>query len=226
MDKQPQQSPVENKEESKKIEEKIAMPDQKVKLLLLLAAFVFASWQVGLLLSELASGANGQNRSGQESGIQPGELEARPPLIPAEKDHDRPAAEEARFTPNPAFETLINGEIRSRVLDLTVESPLPEAILYPNHGGLVPLEFSGRITETEKTFTSSFRILIFGNRDVDQELYSFFFRFKENAESKNSFRVSRKLRIAPGLYYFLVQSEEGEQLLHTGKFTVMKKVGN
>ena len=224
MSKQTVKSPVDREEAEVRPSAKTGPPERRVKLLLLFLAFVFAGWQVGLLCSELSSENAKKDRA---SDVRPDELATRPPLVPLEKTDDRPESEKIRFTPNPAFETLIAGEIRSRVLDLQIDSPLPEEIFYPNLGGLVPLSFSGEIRQqAAKTFSTPFRIVIFGNRDVDQELHSFSFRFKTNKDSKNSFDISRKLRIDPGLYYYLIQSEEGEQLLYTGKFTVMKKVQN
>ena len=183
---------------------------QKAKLILLVLSLFFAGWQIGMLVSELP-----------DSPEETPEIPApRAQLKPVESTATPPITSDERFVPNPAFETLIEGGIRSRALDLVLSEPRMGAFYTQGAGGRTTLEFKGEAHDTEVRLTARFRILIFNNQDVENSIQAFSFRFKKRENENNRFQLSRTLQLDLGLYYFLVQSEDGDQLLYTGKFII------
>ncbi len=186
---------------------------EKLKYAMLVLALIFAGTQFWLLTTEQSQKSKDTAFSHDEEVEIPVPRPRLEPLFPEEDQDDR-------FIPNPSFETLIKGGIRSRVLDLEVNSPGENAVFVPNELGRSTIHFRGKALEVDKKISSLFNILIFSNQDVDEAVTSFSFQFKKDKKEQNYFEVSRRVKLDPGIYYFLIQSQEGRQLLYTGKFRI------
>lgn len=127
----------------------------------------------------------------------------------------------ANFTPNPALESMIGSQLRDGGLKISILSPEKNARLKTNKGS-VSLQFSGRVDGVEK-MEDAFQLKVYSNKKADYEenrtLLSVPLVFFRDEQHFN-FQVLHDFRLAPGLYYYLIENEESGAVNVVEKFEV------
>ena len=126
----------------------------------------------------------------------------------------------ADFIENPSMEALIKGGFRSGGLEFEIENPLNTAEFSLNKNGKTSIVFSGALKNLEDQ-QSEFNLLIFDNKDSNDPLFSFPLNMQNTGGDNYGFEMKQLLKAIPGLYYFMVEYEEGE-ILYAGKFFIKK----
>lgn len=138
------------------------------------------------------------------------------------KDKKEPIAlaNPADLLPNPLFEQMMSG-VRGNQITLSPQSPRPDAVVSLQQGKFT-LNFNGLI-ETDNPEHPRLHLLIFGNKKADFEDWNYLSQTRlQITEAENALQYFTRLTldVQPGLYYYVIEDEETEQPVLTGRFTV------
>jgi hypothetical protein len=136
--------------------------------------------------------------------------ETRPPIA---------MADPADFAPNPAMEAMIGGEFRSEEdLSLLLTKPAEDAFFKLQGGESQTVPIAGTLSGLEAGDQLNLVLLFFDNKDANNPILEFPFEV-EGADEEVTFDLSPSLNSRPGLYYFMIETEEGD-VLTVGKFKI------
>ena len=124
------------------------------------------------------------------------------------------------LVPNPLFEQMTTG-VRGGDIEIKAISPVKDAVLTWQEGAFV-LPFRG-IVNTDDEAAPTLNLLIFSNKKADFEEWKYLEKVSLKIEkSAAGFRYSArpKLNVKRGLYYYLIENEDTEEPVLTGKFEV------
>ncbi len=128
------------------------------------------------------------------------------------------AADPKAFNPNPYLEEFIEG-VRNPELRLEIDSPGAD-LTFPLISGEADINILGKIYGNPPP---TLQLSIFDNREASYEAYQplLIRSMPLNKEQEYfAFRFSEKRQMKAGLYYYIIETEEEEEILHIGKFFV------
>lgn len=131
----------------------------------------------------------------------------------------------ATFEPNPALELLIRNNVRSGDFELSVANLLQE-FLVTSTDKSVDFEFIGTVESSENLLENQYSIHFFSS---DPTAYQNFetiltndFNLKELEKNTYLFEFEKRLTLTPGLYYFLIENKETEQIHFVERIVVQE----
>lgn len=126
-------------------------------------------------------------------------------------------ADPADLVPNPLFEQMMTG-VRSNQMIINSNSPNKNATLKWQQN--LSITFQGEIETGEKPILN---LLIFSNKKEDYENWNYFVQTAATIEKTDAgftYFAQPTLSIKRGLYYYILENEETEEPVLTGKFTI------
>lgn len=147
------------------------------------------------------------------------------PTSPRGKAPQRPIAmiNPAAFTPNQDFERRLGNNLRSVEGSVEIQSPAP-GTNFSLKNGMALINFQGTVPASSDTAAYPLDLKIYDNLSVIGQAP--LFRIQPAITSRNNasatwiFSSSQRLRLPPGLYYFIVEGRADEDLLFVGKFLI------
>jgi len=130
----------------------------------------------------------------------------------------------ADFSPNPILENMVGSYTRSRSRGYAIQVDTPLAEKYPMKSEKSILKLSARIHAEEVLKPGDIRLTIFNNKEIDYG--------KDRPELRESLALTKgkgkpyivtfsgSLKLAPGLYYYMIEDKTGDDVLYVRKFTV------
>ncbi len=139
-----------------------------------------------------------------------------PPVTNPPITHPPPIA--ANFKPIPKLESYIGSQVRSGALRVRVDEPRSSSIL-PTRTGKTDFRLSGQI-EGKVPAGAVFEAMIFNNDlqhfDAMRPIESYMLEL----DSNRAFVFQKRLSMAVGLYYLLVEEQQSGEWVFVGKFLV------
>ena len=137
--------------------------------------------------------------------------------MPQKETRTEPIA--GNFKPNAALESMIGSQLRDGGFKFRIVQPSANASLVAKNGSLT-LQISGRIDGADK-LEDRFQLKLFSNKkadfEADRALFSIPLTFSHE-DGHFSFQVLKKMKLASGLYYYLIENEESGAVNLVGKF--------
>ncbi|MEO1262184.1 MAG: hypothetical protein AAFZ15_25485, partial [Bacteroidota bacterium] len=126
----------------------------------------------------------------------------------------------ANFDPNPALELLLDNPVRSNSFKMEIESPKKDAEIKIKNGKIT-FPLSGIIKSINGgTTDKKFQAYLFSNKKEDYEKFQPIWQSDltiDETEADFSFSTTINLSVVPGLYYYLIEDENGDQLYAIGR---------
>jgi len=128
----------------------------------------------------------------------------------------------ANYEPNALLESLINSNTRGTETTFTIERRQADLSLVKK-GASTNFHISGRAESDDDLSESSFNLYIFSNKVEEYRGFSPKFTQELNFEQKDDlylFEVQVGIVLQPGLYYYLIEDADTEELFFVEKFEV------
>ena len=129
-------------------------------------------------------------------------------------------ADPANFAENKAMEMMISGLRGNGDISVVITSPHNGSTFKPGDNGQTRLQFSGKVEEAEINTTVLLDLLIFNNKDINQQMLTLPLNLTTNAKGNANFDIMEKVNLQQGLYYFHIQERGQGELLEAGKFFI------
>lgn len=130
----------------------------------------------------------------------------------------------ANFEPNPRLETLLGSQYRGGAFRVRVDAPPANGQL-TRTGGQAVFRLSGAAEPERANETPALQLLLYGNRSADYEQSRPVWRqnlaFEKSGDAFR-FRLEKRLDLAPGIYYYLIEDPDTGMLLYAGKVTLAR----
>jgi hypothetical protein len=155
----------------------------------------------------------------QPVAMPPGQNE--PPKTDVKEAHPHIAmANPAAFHTNRDFEARLGSQIRDAGGAATVASPATGADFTPKDG-FVRIRFRGAANADGDATSYPLHINIYSNEpNPDKPMFLLRPEITDRNAGSWDFSTMARLRLQPGLYYFTVERQAGDDLIFVGKFTV------
>ncbi len=144
----------------------------------------------------------------------------KPDPITIEPSNPIALADPVDLVPNPLFEQMTT-DVRGGNLKISPNSPSENAVLNWRKNTFV-LPFTGNLS-TDEEVAPTLNLLIFNNKKEDFEEWKYLKKeaLTINASADGFKYFSRpKLQLKRGLYYYLIENEETEDVVFSGQFKV------
>jgi hypothetical protein len=206
-----------------------------VKLLMLLAAVVIILVVIWFVFRPDKTAQENSSPSTEQStspSSKDADTQMEQEIVPIEDNQQEPEDEQttssetrypiamadpADFAPNPTMEAMIRGEFRSgEGIFLELTSPSEDAFFNLQGDENQTVTVLGTLSGLEVGQQLNLVLLFFDNKDINNPILEFSFEV-EGKEAGTSLNLSPSLSSRPGLYYLMIETEEGD-LLAAGKF--------
>ncbi|MCB9339544.1 MAG: hypothetical protein H6577_15545 [Lewinellaceae bacterium] len=147
--------------------------------------------------------------------------ENKPAQPPKTQKQDIPIAaiDPAAFERNASWDAKVKGVVMGNdELKLTLTSPPLDANFPPGKDGQVTIRFSGTLANFGDADTAPLVLLLYDNQNR-RPLFQIPLALKKTATDQHLFERKERMALKPGLYYFIVETVEGDALAG-GRFTV------
>jgi hypothetical protein len=125
----------------------------------------------------------------------------------------------SRYEPNAQLETLAQSYVRGGNYDLQI-TRTPNPVYYINEADKhIDLILSGQIRTSEKSGLNSIVIVVMNNKESNQAILELPVSTSRDPTGTWVFNMQHSLNLDYGLYYYLLETGEGE-LLKGGQFRV------
>jgi len=151
--------------------------------------------------------------------------------VPDKKDASRKNAKEsgpiaANFVPNPALEFMIGNNLRADDFQWAETRPQQDVTLSTTDASL-DFQFAGRLIAESDISGLELKLHLFSNDpaafDTFSPLYSFDLTLQEDAESNYVIDFQKSIPLKQGLYYYLIEDYETEQIYRVEKFVARRQ---
>ena len=136
------------------------------------------------------------------------------------KTNPRPLAN--NYSPNETLDMQVSSAVRGESLELKLESPAPDDRLKLQSGGVI-FHLSGTAEQKKAAIPGSLQVFIYDNQQMNVEAKRYLATFKlpvaSRANGINSFELTKKINLGPGLFYYIVEDEKGDWQF-VGRFRV------
>ena len=131
------------------------------------------------------------------------------------------AALDPAFARTRAMDANIGSVRATGDVRLTLSSPALDASFVPDAGGNVAVPFAGELSGKEDEATVELVLLLFDNKGSSRSLAEAPLDLKKTVINLHRFELIQRWRLKPGLYYFMVETADGD-MLGGGRFVVVE----
>ena len=207
-----------------------------IALLVIIVAAGFGIWQWRQPDTTATPPVQEEQKAAEQPAPPIAQEEPEEPKLPAEEPKqpaaDQPAApprdnapiaviDPAVFDINGTRETKLQGMRAVQGMELTLSAPAENANFISGPDKQVTLPFKGTLSDTDNAETVSVLLLLYDNKNR-RPVKEIPIVLQQEKENKFLLDTNNKMALKPGLYYFMVETEDGDPLAG-GKFTVDKK---